>query len=135
DIIAADKPAIADSVQGKIRLGAETFLAPKIVVCEGATEAGLLRGLDDFWIAQNKSSFAYQGIAVFDAKGAKNIREIATNLRELAYTTAVLADSDAPEQFSDADADELLRGGTTVIKWDGALSLEERVFADLPWPG
>src|SRR5882762_10098604 len=35
EIIAANKAAIADSIQGKIRLGAEAFLAPKIIVCEG----------------------------------------------------------------------------------------------------
>ena len=44
-IVAANKPAIAECVQGKIRTGAEAFLAPKIVACEGATEAGFLRGL------------------------------------------------------------------------------------------
>ena len=49
DVVAANKPAIANVVQGKIRAGAEAFLAPKIVVCEGATEVGFLHGLDDFW--------------------------------------------------------------------------------------
>ena len=38
----------------------EAFLAPKIVVCEGATEAGLLRGFDDYWIARGRPSFAYR---------------------------------------------------------------------------
>src|SRR3990167_4826376 len=50
DVVAANKPAIADSIQGKIRSGAEAFLAPKVVVCEGATEVGVLRGLDDHWV-------------------------------------------------------------------------------------
>lgn len=103
-------------------------LAPRIVLCERCAEAGLLRWLEDYWIARNKSSFVYQGIGLFDAIGANKIKEIATNLRDLAYTTAVLADSDAPDQFSDADADDL-RGGATVIKWDGALSLDECVLA------
>ncbi len=135
EIVAANKPAIADCVQGKIRLGAEAFLAPKIVVCEGATEAGLLRGLDDYWIARGKNSFAYQGIALFDAVGANKIKEIADSLRELSYGVAVLADSDAPAHFSDTDAADLRGRGVNVTKWDGGLSLEERVFADLPWAG
>lgn len=135
EIVAANKPAIADCVQGKIRLGAEAFLAPKIVVCEGATEAGLLRGLDDHWIAKGRSAFAYQGIALFDAVGANKIREIADSLRDLSYGVAVLADSDAPAQFSDTDAADLRGKGVHVTKWDGGLSLEERVFADLPWAG
>jgi len=135
EIVAANKPAIADCVQGKIRLGAEAFLAPKIVVCEGATEVGLLRGLDNHWIMKGKSSFAYQGIAFFDAVGANKIREIADSLRDLSYGVAVLADSDAPAQFSDADATDLRGKGVHVTKWDGGLSLEERVFADLTWAG
>ena len=32
-------------------------------------------------------------------------------------------------------AQELRNAGITVAKWDGALSIEERVFADLPWAG
>jgi len=133
-VVAANMPAIADSIQGKIRSGAEAFLAPKIVVCEGATEVGFLRGLDDHWTsAEDKESFAYRGIALFDANGAGKIREIAENLKSLGYDVAVLADSDAPAHFSDADAQALRNINITVVKWDGALSIEERVFADLPW--
>ena len=62
DVVSAEKPAIADSIQGKIRTDAEAFLAPKIVVCEGATEVGFLRGLDDHWVASEiQDSFAYRG--------------------------------------------------------------------------
>ncbi len=136
DVVAANKPAIADSIQGKIRSGAEAFLAPKIIVCEGATEVGFLRGLDDHWtLSENKDSFAYRGVALFDAVGVSKIREIAENLKALGYDVAVLADSDAPGDFSDADAQALRNAGITVAKWDGALSIEERVFADLPWAG
>lgn len=136
EVVAANKPAIADSIQGKIRAGAEAFLAPKIVVCEGATEVGFLRGLDDHWFAtEGKDSFAYRGVALFDAAGASKIREIAANLKALGYEVAVLADSDEPVQFSDAHAQTLRNAGVAVVKWDDALSIEERVFADLPWEG
>jgi hypothetical protein len=135
EIVIASRPAIADSVQGKIRLGAEAFLAPKIIVCEGATEAGLLRGFDDYWIARGRPSFAYQGIALFNADGANKIVPIAVDLRQLAYDVAVLADSDAPNHFSDPQAQDLRRDGVTVTKWKDEYSLEERVFADLPWAG
>ena len=136
NVVAANKPAIADSIQGKIRSGAEAFLAPKIIVCEGATEVGFLRGLDDHWTsAEGKDSFAYRGIALLDANGANNVREIAENLKALGYDVAVLVDSDAPEHFSNADAQALCDADVTVAKWDGTLSIEERVFADLPWEG
>ena len=136
DVVAAAKPAIADTVQGKIRASAEAFLAPKIVVCEGTTEVGFLRGLDDHWVAsENKDSFAYRGVALFDANGASKIKEIAETLQSLGYDVAVLADSDAPDQFSDENAQELRNAGIAVAKWDEALSIEERVCRDLTWAG
>jgi putative ATP-dependent endonuclease of the OLD family len=132
-IIAANKAAITDSIQGKIRLGAEAFLAPKVVVCEGATEVGFLRGFDNYWVSKGKNSYAYQGVALFDANGANKIAEIATGLKELCYNVSVLADSDRPDQFSDAHADDLRAKGVTVTVWGGGVSIECRVFADIPW--
>lgn len=136
NVVAANKPAIADFIQGKIRSGAEAFLAPKIIVCEGATEIGFLRGLDDHWSgAENKSSFAYCGVALFDAAGASKIKEVAESLKALGYGVAVLADSDAPNEFSDVDSQALTDVGVKVTKWGGTNSIEERVFSDLPWVG
>ncbi len=77
--MAATQPAIADLVQGKIRSGAEAFLAPKIVVCEGATEIGFLRGLDDHWVAVQQNREIYSpicGVALFDANGADKVQQI-----------------------------------------------------------
>lgn len=134
-IVAANKPAIAECVQGKIREGAEAFLAPKIVTCEGSTEVGFLRGLDDHWVARDMTSFAYRGVALFNAGGAGKIRAVADSLNQLSYRVSVLADSDSPENFSDEDALALSGSGVTVVCWDNAMSIEERVFADLPWIG
>lgn len=135
DVVAANKPSIADSIQGKVRLGAEAFLAPKVAVCEGATEAGFLRGLDGYWVSRSKSSLAYQGVAAFDANGASKIKEIADDLQALSYDVGVLADSDEPNQFSEADAEFLRAKGVSVTLWDGSFCLEQRIFADLPWLG
>ena len=47
-IIAAAKDGLEQlEVQGKIRSSTEAFLAKKVVVCEGATEVGFVRGFDD----------------------------------------------------------------------------------------
>ena len=136
NVVAANRPPIADAIQGKIRASSEAFLAPKIVVCEGATEVGFLRGLDDHWIAsENKDSFAYRGVALFDANGASKVKEVAETLSALGYSVAVLVDSDEPAQFSDDHAQDLRHAGVTVCKWNDGLSIEERVFKDLPWAG
>lgn len=135
NVIPAKRPGIADFIQGKIRSGAEAFLARKIIVCEGATEVGFLRGLDNYWVSKGKDSFAYQGISLFDANGASKIKEIADGLKQLSYGVGVLADSDRKDQFSEDDAIYLREKDITVIKWEGEVSIEERVFADLPWEG
>jgi hypothetical protein len=132
-VISANQPGIADSVQGNIRLAAEAFLSTKVLVCEGATEVGLCRGLDNHWPTQGKATFAYQGVACLDAVGAKKIRKLASNIKTLGYDVAVLADSDAPDQFSQDDVSALRVGGVEVICWDGGMSVEERILFDIPW--
>ena len=99
-----------------------------------ATETGFLRGLDSHWVSKGKNSFAYQGVGLFDANGAGKITEIAAGLKDLCYNVSVLADSDSPSHFSEAHADELRAKGVTVTVWDGGVSIERRVFGDLPWP-
>jgi len=124
---------IASCIQGKIRTGAEAFLAAKILVCEGATEVGFCRGLDDYWTNLGKDSFAYKGITCYDANGAGKVRDIAAELNTLGYDVAVLVDSDAPSEFSEDDANTLRGMGVEIIKWDGDVSIEERIITDIPW--
>jgi len=84
---------------------------------------------------EHRESFAYRGVSLFDAGAGGKVREIAQNLKAIGYDVAILVDSDAPDEFSDGDAQALRDTGITVIKWDDPFSIEERVFADLPWAG
>lgn len=120
-------------VQGKIRSSTEAFLAKKVVVCEGATEVGFLRGFDDHQVGKEKDPLSYHGVELLDARGAKNIKGLAKAFKALGYEVTVLADADSPENFSAADVAELVQLGVPVIVWDDALSLEERAMKDLPW--
>ncbi|MCV4753977.1 ATP-dependent endonuclease, partial [Escherichia coli] len=38
----------SDGVQSTIRLYPDAFLAPSVTICEGASEVGLIRGLDQY---------------------------------------------------------------------------------------
>lgn len=134
-VVTANIPAMRNVIQGKVRSGAEAFLAPKIAACEGLTEAGVLRGLDTYWINKGHKSFAYRGIAAFNVGGASEIKAVAEALKKLAYDVAVIADSDAPNHFSEADATALQQLGIDVTMWPGIMSIEERFMADLPWAG
>lgn len=120
-------------VQGKIRSSAEAFLAKKVVICEGATEVGFLRGFDDYQLARGKFPFSYLGVALLDVNGASKIMSMAKAFKTLHYSVAVLADGDAPANFSKDDEVELNSLGISVHIWDDELSLEERAMRDLPW--
>lgn len=132
-VISTNLPGISDAIQANIRSGAEAFLSAKVIVCEGVTEVGLCRGLDNYWLTQGKSTFAYQGVACLDAKGAKNVNGLAINIKSLGYDVAILVDSDSPDNFSLDDASALRKKGIEVVAWNGGVSVEERIMIDIPW--
>jgi len=119
--------------QGKIRSSAEAFLSKKIIVCEGATEVGILRGFDDYQIGLGKEPFCFHGVALLDARGGGNVKEMAKAIFAMKYDVCVFADTDAKEQLSQADIEELEEMGIPAIVWDNKCALEERAMNDLPW--
>lgn len=130
---AADKSAGAFNVQGTIRGHADSFLCPKVIVCEGATEVGFIRGLDDYYVSKQCESLSYFGVSYLDASGGSKVRGRAEAMHALGYKVAVFVDSDAPKQFGDKDRDELEQKGLEVVMWEGGVALEQRLFMDLPW--
>lgn len=121
------------NVQGKIRLKAEAFVAKKVVICEGATEVGFLRGFDDHMVECKKDPMSFHGVALLDANGGSQVKPLAKAFKALHYDVAVLADADAEDQFSADDVKELKELKVPVHVWNDKLSLEQRAFLDLPW--
>jgi hypothetical protein len=134
-IISAAKESLAQhEVQGKIRSSAEAFLAKKVVVCEGPTEVGFLRGFDDYQVEEMKDPFSFHGVALVNAGGGSKVKALAKAFKSLGYEASVLADADADDQFSPDDVSELVSVGIPTYVWSDKLSLEERAIRDLPWP-
>ncbi|MHA6860356.1 ATP-dependent nuclease [Ralstonia pseudosolanacearum] len=132
-VSASDKSLEEHEVQGKVRSSAEAFLAKKVVVCEGATEIGFLRGLDDHQVDQGKDPLAFHGVALLNAGSGSKVKGMAKAFHSLHYEVTVLADADADDQFSQADMDELTALGIPVHVWNDKLALEERTMMDLHW--
>lgn len=38
-----------EGIQGTLRKSAEAFLSKSVIVCEGASEVGFARGMDQYW--------------------------------------------------------------------------------------
>lgn len=119
--------------QMNLRRTPEAFLARKILVCEGRTEEGLARGLDAWWSAGNRDSFALQGAVAVSGTGKDTAPSIAEHLLDLGYSVFLLLDSDVSP--SEVSLKKVLERGGVVEQWQDKCSVEERVFLDLPWQG
>ncbi len=120
-----------DDVQSTIRLFPEAFLAPSIVVCEGASEVGLVKGLDYYRSAQGDTSISACGVALVDAGGgeADRIYKRARAFRGLGYRTAVLRDDD--KKPSEVVEQDFIASGGAVIRWRDGRALEDELFRSL----
>lgn len=122
-----------DGVQGTIRTFPEAFLAPSVVVCEGASEVGLIRGLDQFRVGQELPSISAQGTALVDGGGASRIYDRNDAFAKLGYRTAILRDDDLqPDPPKEA---AFIGAGGKVVAWGSGRALEDELFASLSEAG
>jgi putative ATP-dependent endonuclease of the OLD family len=119
----------AGDVQGTIRAHAHALLASSIVVCEGGSEIGLMRGLDQHFTAVGEKSLAACGATLVNGNGDETFSR-AIALQSLGYRTAILRDSDKPAP-APAEA-AFIAGGGKVFAWGGGRALEQELFAALP---
>ncbi len=117
-----------NSIQGVARLYPEAFLARTVIVCEGASEVGLLRGLDRYRVKKGRKSAYASATAFVDAGGRspEHILERARVFAEWGYVTKAFLDADVPIPQAARTAAESM--GVQVCTWDGALALEEALF-------
>jgi putative ATP-dependent endonuclease of OLD family len=120
-------PAPADA-QGLLRSCAEAFFAQAVVVCEGATEIGLVRGLDLWRTQSGGHGLALLGVAVADGNG-DNMWRRATGFAKLGCPTALLRDADKPAPNAEQ---AFVAAGGSVLMWDDGLSTEQQLFRSLP---
>ncbi len=118
----------ADDVQGTIRRHPEALLAPSVIVCEGASEVGLVRGLEQYLTSQGSRSIAACGVAIVDG-GGSSIFARATTFQSLGYRTAVVRDSDV--QLATGLEATFKSSGGFVVAWRPGRALEDELFMSL----
>lgn len=129
-VAVAEKADTPDVAQRNLRAAPEAFLARKVVVGEGRTEQGLLRGLDSCWTKTGVESMASNGAIVVDGKG-QSAPAMAKHLSNLNYRTLLMLDTDEPVDANEIAA--IRASGGIVLEWNEKCSLEERLFLDVPW--
>jgi hypothetical protein len=126
------RPAgISDDVQSTLRADPEAFLARSVIVCKGASEVGLVRGLDQCWAELGHASFAALGGAYVDVGGSNPDRcyTRGSALLRLGYRVLVLVDADKPPT-PDLVAPFHAAGGLTLT-WRAGRALEDELFCSM----
>jgi hypothetical protein len=120
-----------DEFQGTIRTYPEAFLAKAVIVCEGASEVGFVRGIDQYRAGKGEISIGARGVALIDGKGRSPAALVARAMAfgALGFRVAVLRDSDVPAN-SGSDAAFSVAGGT-IIAWRPGRALEDELFMSL----
>lgn len=108
----------------------EAFLSRRVIVCEGKTEIGVIRGHDMAWSSRHDGrTLAHVGVVTAFGGGSETGNR-ARQFSDLGYPVIVLADSDASFE---PGHEALASLGIPVLRWDGECAIEERVAADLSW--
>ena len=118
----------ADAIQGTIRLFPEALLAPSILVCEGASEIGLVRGLDQYRFENAEQAVAACGVAIVNG-GGKEMHQRALAFQALGYRVALLRDSDVapPEDLEK----QLVANHGDIFCWADDDKIEAALFTNL----
>lgn len=117
-------------LQGCLRKNPEAFFARKIIVCEGATEIGFCRGLNDHRISVGSENVSFRGVRFTDGSGTSMIDYVKSFVQS-GFDVCLLCDSDVPN--INGKKQELIDLGVLVVDCELGYSTEQQVFMDLPW--
>ena len=119
---------IKGEVQGIIRGEPDAFLCKRIIVCEGKTEIGLLRSLDEKLFTKTGTRFAHFGVGTALGGGGNKFFLLARLLKTCGYDCCILMDSDIDNE--EAEKEEVEKLGIKVFCWEKGNAIEEQLFQD-----
>jgi len=117
----ADKD-LNSKMQGMLRRIPDAFLTPRILVCEGITEVGFIRSLDEKLQEKEEYYMASRSVSYADGKGGAEALAVADRFSDLGFDVAVLVDNDRPEDNEKKEL--LLAKGIQVFSWDEGRCIE-----------
>lgn len=125
----ADKDVYAQ-MQAQIRSDADAFLSKALIVCEGKTECGFIKALDDFVEETKGYRLAYKGVGIAMGCG-ENTFKYARAFHDCGYPICIFMDSDKETEKA---TKEYYRTslGIPIFDWDEPNSIEQQFFGDLP---
>ncbi|HHQ4684553.1 TPA: ATP-dependent nuclease [Aeromonas veronii] len=119
-----------DEQQSTLRVCAEAFLSKSVIICEGKTEIGLVRGIDLFNQDINHPTINAKGVYCADG-GGDSMFARAKVFSSLGYKIAIFKDSDKTQQHQQPTA-EVIDIGIQVFEWLNNNATENAVFSACP---
>lgn len=118
-----------DGIQGTLRKAAEAFLSKSVIVCEGASEVGFARGMDQWWVHCGATSFLANGGSYVDAGGGSPDQSFKRGevFLKLGYRVLVFVDADKPVSTVGL-VERFIAAGGQYITWRPGLALEDELF-------
>jgi putative ATP-dependent endonuclease of OLD family len=122
----------SNDIQGTLRVAPDAFLGKFVLVCEGASEVGFVRGMDIYGVEnQNEMSLYAAGGAFINVGGGSpdNCFIRGVELLKLGYHAIVVVDAD--KQAKQGNIDIFLELGGQYVTWQKGHALEDELFATL----
>lgn len=116
--------------QSTLRVCAEAFFSKAVIVCEGKTEIGLVRGIDLYCQDTNGTSIQAFGTCCTDG-GGDSMFQRAKVFRSLGYSTAIFKDSDKYEDHVEFSR-EASNLGIQIYEWGNNYATENAIFSCCP---
>lgn len=118
-----------DGIQGTLRKSAEAFLSKSVIVCEGASEVGFARGMDQWWVRCGATSFLAHGGSYVDAGGGSPDQCFTRGeaFLKLGYRVLVFVDADKPVSTVGL-VERFVAAGGQYLTWRPGLALEDELF-------
>ena len=116
--------------QSTLRVCAEAFFSQSVIICEGKTEIGLVRGIDLYCQDRNVLTIQSCGASCADG-GGESMFVRAKVFRSLGYPTAMLKDSDKNAEHEHFSA-EARAQGIKIFEWGNDYSTEDALFNCCP---
>lgn len=116
--------------QGPLRTNPSAYLGRSVLVCEGKTEVGIVRGLDQYWAKNDHDPLATVGVSVTSGGGKDNAPKLAKHFNRLQYQVALFLDSDK-DPDDNAILPELEGLGVKILRWEKGKATEDVLFQDI----
>jgi putative ATP-dependent endonuclease of OLD family len=120
------------SEQGILRSNPEAFFAKKIVLCEGATEVGIVRGINNFNYKNNDFRFSNNGVRYLDCGGDSKIQDCINVFINKEYDVLVFCDSDNDSNSKVKDLKQFIKDESiNSAQCQSGKAIENQIFSDV----